>query len=318
MDANDIRIFCALAITGPPDAIRARSPGTLRGVARDLKLDEKTVRLRLRRMEEESFIKYYQVAPDLTLLGMAVESTCRFEAVNLATKVAALRSAGALPGMVEALDFLGPSFVVTIAGPTLEEAIEVQKHLAHRFELERYEEGRRELTPCRQRLGALDWRIVERMRFDAHAPLHDVASELGITPRMVRYRLDRMRTSGAVAIRPIINSRALKGLVLFRLLLTFGPARQSAVLENLQQRLGGSTWATRFPLAGPVIVDMFGTSVADPEDAALRSLELPGVEACRALVLKEVLEPARGTWVDLKISELATGRATPVAAHRGG
>ncbi|HTT44921.1 MAG TPA: Lrp/AsnC family transcriptional regulator [Thermoplasmata archaeon] len=268
-------------------------------------------------MEDEGFIKYYQVAPDLTLLGMGVESACRFEAVNLATKVAALRAAETLPGMVEALDFLGPSFVVEIAGPSLERAIEVHRSLAHRFELDRFEQGRRELSQCDARLSVLDWRIVERMRFDAHAPLREVAGELGITPRMVRYRLNKMHSSRAVSIRPIIDSRTLRGLILYRLALTFDPARQQEILEDLRRHLGGSIWATRLSLAGPLLVDMFGSSIADPEDAALRSLEVPGVKACRALVLKEVREPARGTWVDLKISELASGRGPLKVAPPG-
>ena len=307
MDAHDVRIFCALGVSGPPDAIPASRPLGIGRVARSLGLDEKTVRVRLRRLEREGFIKYYQAAPDLALLGMRAEVTCRFEAVNVATKLSAIAFAREVPGMVEALDFLGTSFVVTVAGPSFEVAVDAQRSIAHRFELDRFEQGRRELGPSPTSLLPLDWRIVQRMRYDARAPLADVSASLGVTPRMVRYRLDRVRPTDAVTIRPMIDARRLQGILVYRLVVT--PARGSDIdlVSPLRRHLGRTVWAVRRSLAGPILLDMFGSGLADPEESVLRALEVPGVEACHALTLKEILEPSPGSWIDQAIADLTKG-----------
>jgi DNA-binding Lrp family transcriptional regulator len=57
MDARDVRIFCEVALKNPSiNAFRGRdvSPSE---IGKALKLDEKTVRVRIRRMEEDGFIK---------------------------------------------------------------------------------------------------------------------------------------------------------------------------------------------------------------------------------------------------------------------
>ena len=307
MDAHDVRIFCALGVSGPPDSIVTSRPLGIGRVARSLGLDEKTVRVRLRRLEREGFIKYYQAAPDLALLGMRAEVTCRFEAVNVATKLGAIAFARGIHGMVEALDFLGTSFVVTVAGPSFEAAVDAQRSIAHRFELDRFEQGRRELHPSAAALLPLDWRIVQRMRYDARAPLSDVAASLGLTPRMVRYRLDRIRPTDAVTIRPMIDARRLNGLLVYRLVVTRKPDGDDDLVSPLRRHLGRTVWAVRRSLAGPILLDMFGSGLADPEESLLRALEVPGVEACHVLTLKEVLEPVSGSWIDRAIADLARG-----------
>ena len=316
MDAQDIRIFCALAISGPPETVLpTRTPG-LRRIASGLGLDEKTVRVRLRRLEQDGFIKYYQAAPDLSLLGMTAEVTYRFEAVNVATKLEALRYAQEQVGMVEALDFLGPSFVVTGAGKTIDAAVEIGKRIAHRCELDRFEQGRRTLESSDARLTPLDWRIIERMRYDARAPLGEVAGALGITARMVRYRLGRIRASGAVTIRPVIDARRQVGLLVYRLTITAEALDRGEVLAGLQRRLGNAIWAVRVSSAGPLLVDMFGVNLGDPEEALVHALEVKGVQSCAVLVLKEICEPPSGGWIDQRIAALATGRV-PVARVNG-
>ena len=304
MDAHDVRIFCALGVSGPPDAIAGSRPPGIGRVARSLGLDEKTVRVRLRRLEREGFIKYYQATPDLALLGMRAEVTCRFDAVNVATKLGALAFAKDIEGMVEGLDYLGTSFFVTVAGPSFEAAAVAQRSLAHRFELDRIELGRRTLDPSSATLVPLDWRIIHRMRYDARAPPSDVAAALGVTPRMVRYRLGRIRATDAVTIRPMIDARRLHGLLVYRLVVTPGRNTGDELVLLLRRRLGRTIWAVRRSLAGPILLDMFGSGLADPEESVVRALEVTGVEACHTLVLKQVLEPGPGSWIDRAVAEL--------------
>jgi len=79
------------------------------------------------------------------------------------------------------------------------------------------------------------------------------------------------------------------------------------LVTPLRRHLGRTVWAVRRSLAGPILLDMFGSGLADPEESVLRALEVPGVQACHALTLKEILEPEPESWIDRAIGERALG-----------
>jgi len=67
LDAKDVRIFCEIAFKGLDyDSFTDRRVSPL-AIGRKLGLDEKTVRVRVKKMENDGFIKYYQVMPSLAL-----------------------------------------------------------------------------------------------------------------------------------------------------------------------------------------------------------------------------------------------------------
>src|SRR5215831_10533503 len=104
MDAIDARIFCEMAFKNPNfNAIRERhiSPS---GIGRSIGLDEKTVRVRLRKMEEDGFIKYYQAIPSLSLFGLRRIASYRFESLNLATKHNLVDYVQRMPHIFETFD----------------------------------------------------------------------------------------------------------------------------------------------------------------------------------------------------------------------
>ena len=86
MDAKDVRIFCELAFKGIDyDSFTYRRVSPI-AIGRKLGIDEKTVRLRVRKMEDNGFIKYYQAMPTLALFQLKNMNTYRLEALNIATK----------------------------------------------------------------------------------------------------------------------------------------------------------------------------------------------------------------------------------------
>lgn len=60
VDAEDVRIFCELAFQDLGSQAFARKALSPAGIGKKLGLDEKTVRLRVKRMEEAGFIKYWK------------------------------------------------------------------------------------------------------------------------------------------------------------------------------------------------------------------------------------------------------------------
>src|SRR6058998_2962944 len=102
MDAKDVRIFCEMAFKGLDyDSFTDRRVSPL-AIGRKLGLDEKTVRVRVKRMEEDGFIKYYQALPNLSVFGLDSAISYRFEALNLSTKHKLVDNLKQAPNVIEA------------------------------------------------------------------------------------------------------------------------------------------------------------------------------------------------------------------------
>ena len=135
MDVTDVRIFCEIAFKGLDyDSFTDRRVSPL-AIGRKLGLDEKTVRARVKKMEDVGFIKYYQAMPNLALFQLKNLNAYRFEALNIVTKHRVLEYVQESPFIVEAIDYLGPVVSVSITGSSFEEIDQAASKLANKFEL---------------------------------------------------------------------------------------------------------------------------------------------------------------------------------------
>ncbi len=73
------------SVVGSFSAIRDRNVSPSE-IGRKVGIDEKTVRVRVKKMEGDGFIKYYQVAPNLSLFGLNEIRFYRLQALSIMTK----------------------------------------------------------------------------------------------------------------------------------------------------------------------------------------------------------------------------------------
>ena len=157
MDAKDVRIFCELAFKGIDyDSFTYRRVSPI-AIGRKLGIDEKTVRLRVRKMEDNGFIKYYQAMPTLALFQLKNMNTYRLEALNIATKHRLIEHIQELPFIIEATDYLGKVVSVSITGTSFEEIDQVASGLANRFELYKWILGSHIIKKPVSVADRLDW-----------------------------------------------------------------------------------------------------------------------------------------------------------------
>ncbi len=304
MDAVDVRIFVDMAFKDPGFRESAERQASASTIGKRLKLDEKTVRVRVKRMEDEGFIKYYQAVPSLALFGLSYVGLFRFEAHNLTTKLRALDYAHLLPGVVEASDYLGPSISIRLSGASAEEVQRLADEITKRFELHRLSLGERDLRPPLYEPDRLDWKIIQKLRYDAHSSIKDVADAFSITPRMAQYRITKLLKSGELAVRAVINTQKQGGLVFYELEISVDEMKESGVVSQLRETYGERLWSTQAS-KGMLLANLFGFTLGDPEEAAVRSLGIGGVGRCVLFILKEVLEPRRPNWIDDLIQKKA-------------
>ncbi len=298
LDSTDVRIFCEMAFLEQDYVeFRERRPSAAR-MGRKLGLDEKTVRLRVKRMEESGFVKYYQAAPSLALFGMRRLSLFRFETLNLATKHAVMKKFHSVPRLVEASDYLGPFITASIAGATPDEAKMEADRLAAHFELGTSLLGDREIRAPSSRLDRLDWQIIRELRYDAKSSDSDLADALSVTQRIVGYRVSKLLGSGAIRIKAVIDPQRQAGLVFYELELHLDAQGQDAVSRWLKENYGHRLWNLSGPTSGVLLASLFCFTLGEPEESAIEALRQQGVRRCILFILKEVIEPKRPNWID--------------------
>jgi DNA-binding Lrp family transcriptional regulator len=303
MDATDVRVFCELAFKEMGFIAPGEQQIGPAAISRKLGLDEKTVRLRIQKMEETGFIKYYQATPELGLFGLKHLEICRFEAMNVATKIGAVRYTEALPGIVEVVDYLGPTFSVSIASASPERAEQLTGEVAGHFELRRNNLGSSPIAAPGSKLDRLDWQVIARLRYDARSSHKEVAEGLSISQRMAQYRIRKITDAGSVRVRAVINPQKQEGLVFYELGVAIEPERKGAIVRAVRDKRREQLWAIRELPGDVLLLSFFAFTLAEPEEAAMDLLAVNGVRWCSILILKEVIEPPRPNWIDRLIDQ---------------
>jgi DNA-binding Lrp family transcriptional regulator len=298
LDAKDVRIFCEIAFKGLDyDSFTDRRVSPL-AIGRKLGLDEKTVRVRVKKMEDDGFIKYYQAMPSLALFQLKNMNTYRFEALNIATKHRVIEYVQELPFIVEAIDYLGQVVSISIAGTSSEEIDQVAAGLANRFELYKWILGSRIIREPVSVGDRLDWQVIQKLRYDALSGVKELSESLSITPRMVEYRIKKLLGSGMLLVRAIINSQKQQGLIFYELEISVDETKQYEVIKRLSEIYAEKLWSVRTLAAGVLLANFFAFTLAEPEEAYVNTLKLEGVRSCSLFIFKETVEPKRPNWMD--------------------
>jgi DNA-binding Lrp family transcriptional regulator len=303
LDAKDVRIFCEIAFKGLDyDSFTDRRVSPL-AIGRKLGLDEKTVRVRVKKMEDDGFIKYYQAMPNLALFQLKNMNTYRFEALNIATKHRVIQYIQELPFIVEAIDYLGQILSVSISGTSSEEIDQVASGLANRFELYKWILGSRIMKESVSVADRLDWQIIQELRYDALSGVKELSESLSMTPRMVEYRIKKLLGSGMLLVRAITNSQKQQGLIFYELEMSVDETKQYDIIKRLSEIYAEKLWSVRTLAAGVVLGNFFAFTLAEPEEAYVNTLKLGGVRSCSLFIFKETVEPKRPNWMDRLIEQ---------------
>jgi DNA-binding Lrp family transcriptional regulator len=298
LDAKDVRIFCEIAFKGLDyDSFTDRRVSPL-AIGRKLGFDEKTVRVRVKKMEDDGFIKYYQAIPSLTLFQFKNMKTYRFEALNISTKHRVIEYVQKLPFIVEAIDYLGQDVSVSIAGHSSRQIDQVASGLADRFELYKWILGSRTIKETLSAADRLDWQIIQELRYDALSGIKVLSESLSITPRMVEYRIKKLLGSDMLLVRAIINTQMQQGLIFYELEMSVDETKRYCVIKRLSEIYAKRIWSVRTLAAGVLLANFFAFTLAEPEEAYVNTLKLDGVRSCSLFIFKEIVEPNRPNWLD--------------------
>ena len=302
MDAKDVRILCEIAFKSLDYYSFTDRRVSPLAIGRKLGLDEKTVRTRVKKMEEAGFIKYYQAIPNLAFFQLKNINTYMFEALNIATKHKVIEYVQELPFIVEAIDYIGQIVSVSITGNSFEEIDQLASKLAKRFELHKRFLGNHMIKAPVSPAGRLDWQIIQQLRYDALSGAKELCKALSITQRMVEYRIKKLLSSDMLLIRAIIDSQKQQGLIFYELELSVSEGKQYETVKRMSEIYGERLWSVRTLAGGILLVNFFAFTLAEPEQAYVNALKIESVRSCSVFIFKETIEPKRPNWMDHMIS----------------
>ncbi len=302
----DVRIFCEMAFKyADYDGFSDRRVSP-KEIGAKLRLDEKTVRLRVKKLEEDEFIKYYQALPNLTLFGYTELCSLILEAPDVASKHAALQHFLKAPSVVEVDDHQGPMFSVGVGAVSSEEAKKSTNEMASEVGLRVHPNVlERKIRPPLLQPDKLDWKLIQSLRYDALRPTKGISDSLSITYRMAEYRISRLLNSRVFFVTALLNSRKQQGIIFYALTLIVDPSNQSRLMSQLRQMHGEKLWLIGAPNDHTIFVNLFSLTSGEPEDAVLKASKLEGVKQCFLMIHRERFEPDRPSWIDYTIENKA-------------
>lgn len=180
-------------------------------IARELEVDEDTVRARVRRLEDEGVITGWNSLVHPRLLGRE-SASIEVEAIPDKHKGKAIESLRLLDGVYAIFDhYRSGLFVVVFIEPG--GALERLTELVATICGARAEAWPTALPPVTHEPDAGDWRLIRAMHNDPRQSIGDLASSVGMSARTVQRRLGKIIEGRAVFVSLRIDFSKMKHLV---------------------------------------------------------------------------------------------------------
>jgi DNA-binding Lrp family transcriptional regulator len=303
MDEKDIRIFCEMGFKYYNYAGKNRRPSP-KEIGKKLGLDEKTVRTRVKNMENDGFIESYRAVPNPCLFQLPLICTCGFRAPDIRAKQQALLKLRESPVILDIGDFLGESVGVILAASSEQDEQQRIQRLSELTGLPSmpFIPARRFPTPTTTP-NRLDWQLIKSLRPSAIRPTREIADRLGITYRTAEYRISRLLESRVFFVRAFVNARDPKGIIIYSLFLELDDEGHERIKRKLLERYRDRLWFNFSPPSPVIILNMFSTSVGEAEDKLLNALSQQGVHGGSLIIVKGWIEPTQPSWIDQLVDQ---------------
>jgi DNA-binding Lrp family transcriptional regulator len=287
LDELDVRIFRAILTGNLSAPFSTRLRASLQEVGRRLHADDMTVRNRLKRFQEEGFVSGWILLPNPSLFGYRM--TVVIVDASPGPKEDMLNELKLVHGVVAILDFQGDSIGLVLlheSEQTLSSTLELISRITRAGNITLI----RAKFPAPQlsRLADTDWAIVRNLEKDALKPYVQVAKELGVTPRTVKNRLQRLERQNALVLHPTLDIASVDRMVCLVLFYSYtNHEAKSAVDQAMVGHFDDSyLWGTLTDPERAYLV------LVAPTQASVKhhlnwTKRLPGVAGARAQIVVE-------------------------------
>ena len=287
MDRLDFAILKALLVNNgvPPGVTVLRK--SFRSMARDLKVDQATVRGRMKRLQANHVLRGWALGISPGTRGQHVGQV--WLGVKETEKGDVTRALLSMSEVERVCNYFGPvlSFVFLFdegVDPKL-----VTKHLLRNLRA-RITVLREGMIPVpRLDLKDTDASIVRSLRSDPWKPYLRVAEEVRTSSRTVARRVAKMSEQGATYMLPVIDLKALEGTIPAELLIEYSSSRTKGIAnEQISRRIGQKLVFS--DVSGPYgYFALLVENLSQLEQIAEWSKNVEGVRGARVGALQDVI-----------------------------
>lgn len=233
MDSLDLAILKILLVNNgvPPGVPVLRK--SFRSIARDLGVDQGTIRSRIRRFQEKGVLKgwYLGVSPGLTAHNVG---HAWLEVDPESEKSSVIESLLSVPEVERVCSYFGPKLSLVLLVPQDTNQDSTMKKLARLAgPTTSFHRAGVVDVPARV-LKETDNLIIGSLRKDPWKPYPTVAEEVGVSFRTVARRVARLSEAGAVYLLPIVDLKAVEGIIPMELVIEYAsPSTRARVNANV-------------------------------------------------------------------------------------
>lgn len=288
MDHLDLGILKGLLLNNgvpPGNPVLRRS---FRSTGKELGVDQGTIRRRMKAFQERRMLKgwYLGISP-----GLAGHDAVHawFKVDGDAAKSQLIERLLAVKEVERVCNYLGPKVSAVLLCRKGAECGRLMKRIGERTG--------QEVTLLKQVLVRVpvyrpketDLAIIASLRRDPWKPYSAVAKELGVSSRTVKRRVSRLSEDGAVYMLPIVDLKAMQGVIPVELVVDYVPTESKTAANEI---------IVPYLKEGLVFCDLHGpygyfalvvTNVSQVERIVRWVKQQKGVEDARADVLQDVL-----------------------------
>ena len=285
MDELDIRIFRSLASSKYIAPSTSQVKFSIREIARNIGVDDMTVSNRYAKFLKSGLLSGWRAAfsPRLFSYGMKevlVEVHPESAKEEMISKLRLVHRITVL------MDLFGPYLLLTVLYES-EEAFSRTLQLISRITNAESMLQTRKLFPyCETKtLSKTDWAIMKSLAMDARKPHTQVAAELGLSPRMVRNRLEKLERERAIVTFMDLDVGKLEGMIPVLILFSYARGHEKSVVDKaiLSEFSSNYLWA-RLTDAEHGYILIVLKSMSELKKSTERTRQLAGVADARAFI----------------------------------
>lgn len=316
MDPLDLQVMRRMGVAPflvwphPPSSIRPAALAKALGVSTD------TVKRRLSALGKAGVFHGIQVFPNPRYLGLRTASF-HFRMGSTRGRMPA-EEVAAEPGVLGVFDMVGGDRCLDVAFADDAGRRDLCDRLAKRLGVPASHFVDFPTPAPQMELTPMDWRILHALRRKPGTTTEAAARSLGLSPRTVKRRFDRMAAAGALDVIGLFDPGAMTGHLLVDLLFHFQPGsgpQDAAVVVNAFRKRWVAQWTPPDRELGHLALVLVAGSARELEDLRREGESLACVDRCEALVYETVRE--NWGWLDAQIAARAgidpTAPANPEA-----
>jgi DNA-binding Lrp family transcriptional regulator len=271
-------------------------------VASKLGVDEETVRNRLKRLKESGFLLGWKLVPNPALLGRkSAFLLLEFEDPGL--KEQAISRLRQMDGVASIANIYGKSLLITLFDDD-------EDHVSSNRISEMGIRGEVLIVPgmgfppTTFRMTVTDWQIARLMLRNAEKKITEIATEVKVSTRTVKRRLNQMMDASAIFIMPMIDQRNSGG-VSYQLMVESNEGKRSEVERLVAAKIGNLVFSAADSRNGSIF-GFTGRNVAEGNEILRWVKEQPGVKSARMNIVEEVVYVF--DWVERELETLSSTR----------